>query len=83
MKKFKGLTTSISGEWSTPQWLFDELNEEFNFVIDVCASHSNAKCKRYFTKERGRNCFESNWECPAFMNPPYSREIWSGLNANP
>ena len=73
MKKFKGLMTSNSGEWSTPQDLFDELNKEFHFVIDVCSSDINAKCKKHFTKEN--SCFQSNWESPAFMNPPYGREI--------
>ena len=51
MKKFKGLMTSLSCEYSTPQWLFDELNKEFHFTIDVCATHKNAKCDHYWDKE--------------------------------
>lgn len=41
-----------SDEWSTPQELFDKLNEEFKFTLDPCATAENAKCKRYFTAEQ-------------------------------
>ena len=41
-----------SDEWSTPQDLFDKLNEEFKFTLDPCATSENAKCKRYFTAEQ-------------------------------
>lgn len=37
--------------WETPQGLFDELDAEFHFDLDVCASPENAKCKRYYTPE--------------------------------
>ena len=47
----KGLFTSNSNEWETPQDLFDELNKEFNFVLDVCATKENAKCNSYFNIE--------------------------------
>jgi phage N-6-adenine-methyltransferase len=39
----------LSDEWQTPQWLFDELNKEFNFDIDLCANPYNAKCA-FFVK---------------------------------
>lgn len=35
--------------WETPQWLFDILNDEFNFTLDVCAVEATAKCERYFS----------------------------------
>ena len=37
--------------WETPQWLFDELDREFHFTLDVCALPENAKCERYYTPE--------------------------------
>ena len=37
-------------EWETPQALFDELDREFHFELDVCATDRNAKCPVYFTK---------------------------------
>lgn len=66
--------SSESNEWETPQYLFDGLNAEFGFELDVCATAQNAKCKRFFTKED--NALDRPW-APAvcWMNPPYGREI--------
>lgn len=47
----KGMYTSNSEEWGTPQELFNRLNKEFNFTLDICASKENAKCLKYYTKE--------------------------------
>lgn len=47
-----GLFTSTTADWATPQDLFDQLDQTFHFTLDVCASESNAKCKRYFTAEQ-------------------------------
>lgn len=47
----KGMYTSDSEEWGTPQELFNRLNQEFNFTLDICASKENAKCPKYYTKE--------------------------------
>lgn len=35
--------------WSTPQDFFDKLNKEFNFNLDPCSTHENAKCEEHFT----------------------------------
>lgn len=43
--------SSKTEEWSTPQDFFDELNKEFNFTLDPCATSENAKCTTYFTKK--------------------------------
>lgn len=59
--------------WETPQDLFDELNDEFGFDIDVCATKENAKCSRYFTKEQ--NGLFQDWDGVVWCNPPYGREI--------
>lgn len=59
--------------WSTPQWLFDELNKEFNFDVDVCATKENAKCDKYYTKED--DGLSKEWYMSVWCNPPYGREI--------
>ncbi len=66
--------SSASDEWSTPQTFFDVLNDEFGFTLDVCATETNAKCKRYFTREEDglKQPWGSN-RC--WMNPPYGRQI--------
>lgn len=66
--------SSKSNEWTTPQYLFDELNEEFNFTLDPCATDENAKCSKYFTIED--DGLSKDWSNDVvFMNPPYGREI--------
>ena len=60
--------------WSTPQDFFDNLNEEFNFTLDPCATPDNAKCKKYFTKET--DGLKQNWQGETvFCNPPYGKVI--------
>lgn len=62
-------------EWATPPELFDELDAEFSFTLDPCASIDNAKRERYFTEEQ--NGLERDWSGErVFMNPPYGREIY-------
>ena len=46
-------------ELETPQELFDELNKEFHFGIDVCATHENAKCENFFSKKD--DGLKQNW----------------------
>ena len=67
--------TSKTPEWETPQDLFDVLNKEFNFDIDVCATAENAKVLNYWDK--ATNGLEQNWSLWGWkwMNPPYGREI--------
>lgn len=48
----KALFSSNTDEWETPQAFFDDLDKEFHFTLDVCASDQNHKCARYFTKEQ-------------------------------
>lgn len=36
--------------WATPPELFAELNAEFRFTLDPCATEKTAKCDRYFTE---------------------------------
>ena len=70
----KALFSSASGEWSTPQELFDELDREFDFELDPAASELNAKCCRYFDVDD--DGLDQPW-APArvFINPPYGRGV--------
>ena len=56
--------------YSTPQWLFDQYNEEFHFTIDVAADAENAKCPRYYTiNDDG---LKQDWSGEiVWCNPPY------------
>lgn len=70
----KGLFSSNTNEWGTPQHIFDELDKEFNFTLDPCSTHVNHKCKKYYTKED--DGLNQDWsEEIVFCNPPYGKEI--------
>jgi phage N-6-adenine-methyltransferase len=62
--------SSNKDEWATPQDLWDRLDQEYHFDLDVCASASNAKCKDYFTKDD--DALSKDWSGVCWMNPPYS-----------
>lgn len=61
-------------EWETPQYLFDELNKEFQFTCDVCATPDKTKVpnKFYSPSDDG---LTQKWSGTCWMNPPYGREI--------
>ena len=70
----RALFSSASCEYETPQWLFDQLDKEFHFTLDVCSTDENAKCEKYFTvRDDGlaRDCGRETVWC----NPPYGRGI--------
>lgn len=63
--------------WSTPSWLFDQLNRLYGpFDLDVAASSENAKCRLFFTEKT--NGLSLPWVTreidpgKAWMNCPYS-----------
>lgn len=68
-----GMMSSNTDLWETPQDFFDELDREFHFELDVCATAENRKCRKFFTKvEDG---LSQEWKGICWMNPPYGREI--------
>jgi phage N-6-adenine-methyltransferase len=69
----RGMFSSASDEWETPQDFFDAVDAVFHFTLDVCATRANAKCERYFTK--AEDGLSETWKGVCWMNPPYGREI--------
>ena len=71
--------SSKTDKWSTPQWLFDELDKEFHFTLDPCADEFNYKCNKYYNKEQ--DGLLQDWEGEVvFCNPPYGKietGIWT------
>lgn len=68
-------TTSGSVEFGTPLWLFRELNDEFKFDLDACATAQNKKVKNFFSiTDDG---LEQDWTQyrSVFVNPPYGKTI--------
>lgn len=69
-----GLKSSNTDNWATPSYLFDMLNKEFAFTLDVCANKDNAKCPRFYDQET--DGLIQDWtKDVCWMNPPYGRTI--------
>lgn len=61
-------------DWTTPKDLFDELNEEFCFTVDLCANDENHLLNKYYTVQNdGLKADISNET--VYCNPPYGRKI--------
>jgi phage N-6-adenine-methyltransferase len=60
--------------WTTPQPIFDALDREFKFVIDLCADANNTKCNEYMSR---LTSLEHSWDGEGWgwLNPPYGRDI--------
>jgi len=71
----KMMFSSKRQDWTTPQYIFDELNKEFSFTLDAASSDKNTKCDRHFTEEQ--NGLEQSWKGErVFINPPFGRGLW-------
>jgi phage N-6-adenine-methyltransferase len=80
------LSSNDKDNWSTPDWLFKALDQEFNFRFDASASEKNAKVVHFISAETNGLAIE-HWKgskdgwggyrhlenCFAWINPPYSR----------
>lgn len=61
--------------WATPWELYRQLDEEFHFTLDPCATEETAKCDIYYTEVE--NGLIQDWSGErVFMNPPYGKEIY-------
>ncbi len=69
----KVLFSSKNTDWETPDALFDLLNREFEFTLDVCANKDNAKLTNYL--DETQDALKFQWFGTCWMNPPYSREV--------
>lgn len=68
------LYSSRTDEWPTPRSFFAELNAEFEFTLDPCASAKNTTCPTFFTKEQ--DGLKQDWKRHrVFCNPPYGKTM--------
>ena len=71
-KKQSNIIDAEWEEWGTPNDLYEELNKKFNFTLDPCATHDNAKCNNFYTLEE--DGLSKDWGGnTVFVNPPYTR----------
>lgn len=67
--------------WRTPQWLFDALNKQFPFIIDLAADKDNKKCNYYF--DEATNALDTDWKMwydYMVMRDGVSDDLWGFLN---
>lgn len=69
LSKYSTKMISLNQEYETPDELFDSLNKEFNFEVDMCASIKNHKLPFYYTKKD--DCFTKKLNCTTWCNPPF------------
>ncbi len=67
--------TEERDDWSSPRALIARIEKEFGkFDLDVCASHKNKVCEKFFDK--ATNGLEQDWNGSfVWCNPPYSQKL--------
>jgi len=76
MKGQDVLFSHKSDNYITPKWLYQELDKEFHFDMDVCTNSDNPLGTKYFItgNENGLNMPWLKWN---YCNPPYSEiDLW-------
>lgn len=72
--KQRNVGAAYRPDWETPAELFARIDAEFDFTLDAAASHDNAKCARYLTKEH--DALTSGWGShTVWLNPPYDASL--------
>jgi phage N-6-adenine-methyltransferase len=60
--------------WSTQQSIFDALDSEFHFAVDLCADEDNFKVARYMNAAHSLN-LDWGGDGVGWLNPPYGAAI--------
>lgn len=66
MSKMNVHYLSLSVDWATPEWLYEELDKEFRFDFDPCPLYG---------AESEVDGLSVPWGTSTFVNPPYGRVI--------
>lgn len=77
------LFSSKKMDWRTPPEVFEPLNKEFKFTLDVACTTKNKLVERGLTVDTGYDALTMPWSAypmqnepvVAWCNPPYGREI--------
>jgi phage N-6-adenine-methyltransferase len=71
------MMSSARADWETPPEVFQPLEQEFSFALDVCATPETAKCAHYYAP--ADDALSLPWSGVCWMNPPYGRQIGKWL----
>ena len=72
MAGFKGKFDSNRQDWGTPKELFDVVDAEFHFTLDVAASADNKKVVNCITAEQDAMQLSCGKNI-CWLNPPYGK----------
>jgi len=74
-QKNPALFTSTTDQWTTPQNLFDSIQEEYGlFDLDAAADEYNSKAPNFISKEN--DSLKTPWlHDNVWLNPPYGRTL--------
>lgn len=70
----KVMFASEKTDWETPPGLFNELNREFEFTCDVCATIENTKVPDCWIGE-DIDALSTPWRGTCWINPPYGNQV--------
>lgn len=66
----RGASDEVDDRGTDPAF-YAQVDDRFGFTLDVAASHKNAKCDRYFTRQE--DGLAQSWDGErVWCNPPYS-----------
>lgn len=66
------ILTSKKQDWETPQWLYDRLNDLYQFDVDLACTTKNCKASAGIYHDRNRDSLCESWNYRSgFLNPPY------------
>lgn len=72
MTNFDTMFSSVKQDWITPDEIYNPLNDEFHFTLDVCASQDNTRCERFFSEQD--DGLAQEWRGVCWMNPPFKNK---------
>jgi phage N-6-adenine-methyltransferase len=68
--------------FQTPKFIFNQLNDIFNFNIDIACTSENKLCDNGFYFDKDINALEQSWKDKrCFCNPPFSQKSYFILKA--
>ena len=73
MAEFQTKFATGRQDWETPASIFDPLNDEFGFTVDVCATANNSKCGAFYYSEAD-DALSLRWTGVCWMNPPFGQQ---------
>lgn len=79
----QALFSTGKDDWESPDELFHEYNQRYNFVLDAAANRDNAKCPVWFGPDSPvgvEDALTADWKeylkkGNIWLNPPYSRGL--------